>query len=62
MFAESMKNGMTMPISKNNIPNNLNILQDQNNGGKGNSYSFGDIVVNNPADYNSFVKHLSATQ
>lgn len=61
MFAESMKNGMTMPISKNNIPNNLNILQDQNNGGKGNSYSFGDIVVNNPADADALVRQLINT-
>ena len=52
---------LPLPVSKNNVPNSLSILQDQNNGGKGNSYSFGDIVVNNPADYNSFVKQLTNT-
>ena len=59
LTALSDNSPIIMPISKNDINNTLSALQNQNNDNKGNSYSFGDIIVNNPADHNAFVKELT---
>ena len=52
---------ITMPIPKNSAISNVNVAQGQNNDNKGNSYSFGDIIVNNPSDTEAFVRQLIST-